>query len=189
MQDPLLSEEVWVAWDHVARLKNALEERPDDFVAVPAPIGPSGLAYMPVVAGLAIPQGAPNPEAAGQLIDHITQLDVQAATLREVGFFPVVEGDLPEDVSPGLQLEADAVAAQTDSPDALPSLLPIGLGDAGGDFNKIFVDAFTRIVLDGEEIGPVLEQQTEALGALMEETGAPCWEPDPPSDGEPCPAG
>lgn len=132
---------------------------------------------------------APNPEAAGQLIDHITQLDVQAATLREVGFFPVVEGDLPEDVSPGLQLEADAVAAQTDSPDALPSLLPIGLGDAGGDFNKIFVDAFTRIVLDGEEIGPVLEQQTEALGALMEETGAPCWEPDPPSDGEPCPAG
>ena len=42
MQEPLLSEEVWVAWDHVARLRDAFEALPDDFVALPVPAGPNG---------------------------------------------------------------------------------------------------------------------------------------------------
>ena len=33
MQDPLLSEEVLLGWDHVARLKTALDQRPDDLIA------------------------------------------------------------------------------------------------------------------------------------------------------------
>ena len=37
MQEPLLSEEVWIAWDHTARLINAATQRPDDFLLVPAP--------------------------------------------------------------------------------------------------------------------------------------------------------
>jgi multiple sugar transport system substrate-binding protein len=36
MNEPLLSGEVLVAFDHVARLKPAFDERPDDFVAFPA---------------------------------------------------------------------------------------------------------------------------------------------------------
>ena len=40
MQEPLLSGEVWVAFDHTARLLNAFNEKPDDFVAFPAPAGP-----------------------------------------------------------------------------------------------------------------------------------------------------
>jgi multiple sugar transport system substrate-binding protein len=143
---------------------------------------------MPVLAGLAIPQGAPNADSARSLIEYISAPDTQAATLREVGFFPVVAGDLPEDVSPGVQLQADAVAMQTEAEDALPSLLPIGLGDAGGDFNKVFVDTFTRIVLNGEDTRTVLEEQSAVLDALMQETGAPCWEPDPESEG-PCQVG
>ncbi len=35
MQEPLLTGEVWVAWDHVARLKDALNQKPDEFVVVP----------------------------------------------------------------------------------------------------------------------------------------------------------
>lgn len=42
MQEPLLSGEVWIAWDHTARLKDALVQRPQDFVAFPAPAGPRG---------------------------------------------------------------------------------------------------------------------------------------------------
>ena len=61
MQDPLLSEEVLLAWEHVARLRSALLTRPDAFVVFPAPIGPKGLAYMPVLAGLAIPKNGPEP--------------------------------------------------------------------------------------------------------------------------------
>lgn len=42
MQEPLLSGEVWVAFDHVARLADAFNKKPDDFVAFPAPAGPAG---------------------------------------------------------------------------------------------------------------------------------------------------
>ena len=41
MQQPLLTEEVWIAFDHVARLADAFNQKPDDFVAFPAP-GRSG---------------------------------------------------------------------------------------------------------------------------------------------------
>ena len=33
------------------------------------------------------------------------------------------------------------------SPKALPALLPIGLGAEGGNFNTIFRDTFTRVVI------------------------------------------
>ena len=69
--------------------------------------------------------------------------------------------------------------------DALPALLPVGLGDRGGEINQIFRNAFDRIVLDGEEIEAVLEEEGANLQALMDETGAPCWAPDAPSQG-PC---
>ena len=186
MQEPLLSEEVWVAWDHVARLKNALEQRPDDFVALPAPSGPEGLAFMPVVAGLAIPSTAPNPEGARELIRYLTEVETQATTLREVGFFPVVGGELPADLSEGIRLEADATAQQIAAPNALPSLLPIGLGERSGDFSKVYTDAFQRIILDGEDIQAVLDAEAGNLEAVMQASGASCWAPDPPSEG-PCP--
>ncbi len=56
MQEPLLTEEVWVAFDHIARLAEAFNQKPDDFVAFPAPAGPAGRGFMPVVAGVAIPE-------------------------------------------------------------------------------------------------------------------------------------
>ena len=59
MQEPLLSGDVWVAFDHIARLGEAFNQKPDDFVAFPAPAGPKGRAFMPVLAGLAVPKGAP----------------------------------------------------------------------------------------------------------------------------------
>ena len=55
MQQPLLTEEVWVAFDHVARLADAFNQKPDDFVAFPAPAGPAGRGFMPVVAGIGDP--------------------------------------------------------------------------------------------------------------------------------------
>ena len=51
MDQPLLTGEVWVAWDHTARLMEAFEQRPDDFVAFPAPAGPKGRGFMVVLAG------------------------------------------------------------------------------------------------------------------------------------------
>lgn len=186
MQEHLLSEEVWVAWDHTARLKDAFELRPDDFVALPVPAGPNGRAFMPVIAGLAIPMTSNNAAGAEALIRYMTEPTTQITTLREVGFFPVVDIDYPGFVSPGVKLEGEAVTKQAASPDALPALLPQGLGGKGGDFNKVYRDTFTRIVLNGEDITAVLADEKTVLQAIMAETGAPCWAPDPDSGGKPC---
>ena len=47
MQEQLLSGDAWIVFDHTSRLANAFNERPDDFVAFPAPAGPEGRGFMP----------------------------------------------------------------------------------------------------------------------------------------------
>ncbi|KAA3659444.1 MAG: carbohydrate ABC transporter substrate-binding protein [Chloroflexi bacterium] len=185
MQEPLLSGEVWVAFDHTARLIEAFNENPDGFIAFPAPAGPEGRGFMPVIVGLGIPADAPDPEGAAELVEYLTRPDVQGAVLNELGFFPVVDGVDTSNLPVGVEIEAGAVNAQATAPDALPALLPVGLGERGGEINQIFRNAFDRIVLDGEDIETVLNEEGDNLQALMDETGAPCWAPDPVSDG-PC---
>ncbi|MCB9134502.1 MAG: carbohydrate ABC transporter substrate-binding protein [Anaerolineales bacterium] len=186
MQEPLLSGEVWVAFDHTARLIEAFNSNPDGFVAFPAPAGPAGRGFMPVVVGLGIPADAPDPEAGKAIIEYLTRPDVQEAVLRDLGFFPVVDGVDFSGLPAGVAIEAGAVTAQSGASDALPALLPVGLGERGGEINQIFRNAFDRVVLDGEDVATVLDDEGNNLAALMNETGAPCWAPDPVSDG-PCP--
>jgi multiple sugar transport system substrate-binding protein len=185
MQEPLLSGEVWVAFDHTARLIEAFNTQPENFVAFPAPAGPVGRGFMPVVAGLGIPNNAPNPDGAAALIDYLTQPETQGRILRELAFFPVVGGVDTTDLPEGVAIEAAAVETQANSTDALPALLPVGLGERGGDFNQVYRNAFDRVVIDGEDVNTVLEEEGANLQALMDDTQAPCWAPDPPSDG-PC---
>jgi len=185
MQEPLLAGEVWVAFDHVARLIQAFNEQPENFVAFPAPAGPAGRGYMPVVVGLGIPNDSPNPEAAMALIDYLTQPETQKRVLSELAFFPVVSGVDTSDLPAGVALEAASVEATSNAPDALPALIPVGLGARGGEINDIFKAAFNRVVIDGEDVNAVLEEEAGNLQALLDDTGAPCWAPDPPSDG-PC---
>ena len=52
MQEPLMAGEVMVAWDHIARVKDALQAAPNDYLVVAPPAGPKGRSYMPVIAGL-----------------------------------------------------------------------------------------------------------------------------------------
>ncbi|MDF2811533.1 MAG: transporter substrate-binding protein [Microvirga sp.] len=186
MQEPLLAGEVWIAWDHIARVKEALTLQPDQFVAFPAPAGPKGRGYMPVIAGLAIPKDAPDRAGAVAVIEHMTKPETQLLTATEVGFFPVVKADLPPNLAPGIKLLAGAVAATQGAKDALVSLLPVGLGAKGGEFNKVYSDTFQRIVLRNEPVKTVLADQANVLATLMKDTGAPCWAPDKPSQG-PCP--
>ena len=185
MQESMLSGEVWVGFDHVARLVKAFEGKPNDFVAAPAPKGPKGLYYMSVLAGLGIPKSSVNKSGAEAFIDYMTTPAVQSKTLTAVAFFPVIGSALPADLPPHLKIEADGVAKQAKSPDAKVALLPIGLGAKGGEFNKVQLDTFQRIVIKGEDIQKVLTEQAAILQAVMNDTKAPCWKPDPPSTG-PC---
>jgi multiple sugar transport system substrate-binding protein len=138
---------------------------------------------MPVIVGLAIRM--PAQAAAVALIDYLTQPDTQKLVLEQLAFFPVVSGVDTSDLPPGVALEAGAVEMQSNAADALPALLPVGLGERGGEINQIFRNAFDRVVINGEDVNTVLQEEAANLQALMNETGAPCWAPDPPSDG-PC---
>jgi multiple sugar transport system substrate-binding protein len=183
MQELLLSGDVWIGFDHVARVLDALRQNPDEFVAFPAPSGPKGRGYVPVLAGLGVLKGAPDVSAAMSLIDYLTQPQTQIVTARSVGFFPVVKAELPPDLEPGLKLAAAAIEKMQSSKDVLPALLPIGLGQRGVEFDKVFMDTFQLIVLRGQNPRAVLDREAETLNHLMTETGAPCWQPDPPSTG------
>jgi multiple sugar transport system substrate-binding protein len=79
-----------------------------------------------------------------------------------------------------------AIQQTASARDGIAALLPVGLGAKSGEFDKIFMDTFQRIVLRGENPRAVLDHQGDALARLMTETAAPCWRPDPPSPGA-CP--
>jgi multiple sugar transport system substrate-binding protein len=183
MQQPLLSGDVWIGFDHTARVLNALRQKPDEFVAFPVPAGPKGRGYVPVLAGLAVLKGAPDMSEAMALIDYLTQPQTQIVTARSVGFFPVVKAELPPDLEPGLKLAASAIEKMQSAKDALPALLPIGLGQRGGEFDEVFMDTLQLVVLRGQKPRAVLDREAETLTRLMTEIGAPCWQPDPPSTG------
>jgi len=177
MEEPLKTGEVWVAFDHTARVLPALNDKPADYVVFPAPSGIKGRGFMPVIVGMAIPKNAADKAAAERVIDHMTKPATQAIILKEIGFFPVVKSDLSQ-LSPGVQMASQGMTAVFAAKDARASLLPVQLGAKNGEFNKIFIDTFTRIVLRKEDVKTVLGEQAKLLDALVKEVGAPCWAPD-----------
>lgn len=186
MQEPLMAGEVMIAFDHVARLKDALNAAPDQYVTFPAPSGPKGRGFMPVIAGLGIAKDAPNRPGAVAAIEHLLKSETQVKVAAELGFFPVVKATLPADLPGGIKLLVEGVGKTQGAKDALPSLLPVGLGAKGGEFSKVYFDTFQRIVLRNEPVRATLDAQAVALKAIMDETKAPCWAPDKASTGA-CP--
>lgn len=186
MQEPLLTGEVWVAFDHTARLKDAFDQKPNDFVAFPAPAAKAGRGFMPVIAGLAIPKGTPDRAASVELIKYLSQPEVQVKTLKATGFYPVVDVELPSDLPSNVRIAGKAIALQAGSADALPSMLPVGLGDLNGQFNKIYKDTFQQIILRNADVDRILNRQSIVLKTIMKESNAPCWAPDQASEGA-CP--
>jgi len=186
MQEPLLTGDVWIAWDHVARLKDAFDQKPGQFVAFPVPAGPAGRGNMAVVAGMGIPKTSPAAEEAKSLIAYMLKPETQIAALKATGFFPVVNVMLPADIAPSAKAFSGVVDAQSKAPDGVVALLPTGLGAAGGKFSKVYSDTFQRIVLSGQDVRSVLDGQAKILDGIMKDAGAPCWAPDAASTG-PCP--
>lgn len=183
MSAPLSGGTVWLCWDHTARLLHALREDPSGIVVFPAPIGPRGRAFTPVLAGLAPLKSAPDQSAARALIDFLTRPETQTTTLREVGFFPAIELDIPSDLPPAIQAEAAAVGATVSGDAVIPSLLPVGLGPAQETYNSVFRNAFRAIILEGQDARTVLDEQAPLLQAVLDAAAVPCWPPDQRSAG------
>lgn len=182
MQDPLLSGDVWIAWDHQARLEAALRH-PDQFEAIPAPSGPMGRGYMKTVVGLAIPKGASNQDGAAELIDWLTRSGQQAEASASLSFFPAIHtSGLATPQSAELRVD-DRYRA---SPRGIPTRPPVGLGAETDDFTLVYQDAFSRIVVHNEDIQTVLADDAGKLQRLLDAAEARCWPPDPPSGRAAC---
>jgi len=185
MAEPLLTGDVWIVWDHSARLVKALKEKPKDFIAFPSPIGPMGRGYMIVISGLAIPKAVKDNKSQAMLIDYLTRPAIQDRTLSETGFFPVVEAGASDDVPEYLRGLSFAVGEQASSGRPVPTLMPIGIGERGGDYNNLFLLTFSEIVLEGKDIGSVLNENAAELQSIIDGANAKCWLPDV-SDERPC---
>jgi len=184
MQEPLLSGEVWVAWDHAVRLIDALKNQPGQFVVFPAPRGPKGLGYEPVLGGLAIPTTSKHVSQAKSLISYLTQQQTETTMLNAEAWFPPVGiSALPSGLAPGVSAEAKAILAMTGASGAVASQLPIGLGAQSAAYDKVFIDTFTAIALNGASIPSTLESEASMLQSVLQSAGAACWKPDPPSTG------
>ena len=176
MSEPLLRGEVLIAWDHTARIKDAIVQKPDDFVVVPVPAGPMGRGYIIVLAGLAVPNGA-NVEESLKLADFLTSPSVQVEILKKVGFFPVVKeaiGVIPEGA---LKVLAKGVVNQSSTKDSVVAFIP-NLGPKGGEFTETYRLAFRRIVMNGEDPEKVVKELGEKIRKMFKETKATLPEPD-----------
>lgn len=179
MQEPLQSGEVWVAWDHAVRLIDALRSAPGQFVAFPAPIGPKGRGYLPVLGGLAIPATSKNIALATRLISYLTEQKTTATMLNAEAWFPPTgPGSLPPGLAPGVSDEATAVQATVSSPATIPAQLPVGLGAQSAPYDKVFVDAFTAIAVNNAPIPATLASQATTLQGILQTANAACWKPD-----------
>ncbi|OLD61190.1 MAG: hypothetical protein AUI83_01175 [Armatimonadetes bacterium 13_1_40CM_3_65_7] len=179
MAQPLLLGEAWVAWDHIARILPALQERPNDFVVLPSPAGPKGRSFLSVIVGLAILKTADNPDLGERLIEYLTRPSTQVMTAQGVAFFPVSPEAAKATPTGGLKVVADGVSAQASASDGRTALLPVGLGARTGEFVPLYVDTFRRIAIQGEDIPKVLADQGAKLDELYRAMNAPCAPPDP----------
>lgn len=166
MDRALLNGDVWLAWDHCARLLQAFKERPDQFVAFPAPVGPKGRGMLSVLAGLGVPRGSGS-RASEELIEYLTRPGVQARTMESVGFMPVVDVGGSSEISRGSGILIRAAMDQLGSPEAIFSTVPLREANAARGFNLAYLVAFSQIVLRGFSIQVVLEKQERFLRGVL----------------------
>jgi multiple sugar transport system substrate-binding protein len=123
---------------------------------------------------------------AKELVNYMLQPETQVATLRPPtsSRSPTRPARRHAGIRPAL---GPAVTAMTSASDALPALLPVGLGDLGRPVQPGLHRHLRAIVLGGQDIRDRCStQQAEVLRALMTTPAPPAGLPDAPSDG-PCP--
>lgn len=178
MSNPLKTQDIWIAWDHTARLISAFESDPENFVAFPVPSGPKGRSYMAVISGLSIPESSENKSSAELVIEFMTHPEIQQELVKQTGFFPILSSVDNKNMPSSLASIAQAVQMQSSANDSITTMLPSGLGEHGGQFNKIFSLVFSDIVLGGQDIETTLEMYASLINNIFDTTGAPCWFPD-----------
>lgn len=167
MDTPLLSESVWIAWDHTARIIDVFKEKSDEFVAFPAPIGPKGRGYMMVLAGVGVTDKNIEKTNTERLIKYLLSEKTQILTMDTVGFFPVIEIAKNENLK--FKEIYNAVIYQSKNKGGIVSMPPVGLGEKAADFNSSYLRAFSQIVLRDKEVKPIMEEQDKKIKEIFAE--------------------
>ena len=169
---PLLDGQIWVGWDHTARLVNLFSSAPNQFVAFPAPIGPQGRGYLSVLAGLGVPIGGPSPQER-KLIEYLVSPRIQSMTLKLLGFLPAAPVGALRDLPSGLRDLVTTARRQDSGENSLAARLPPVPQDMTREFDLIYMLAFSRIVLRGVSMDSVLKAQDAQLKSLLRESTSP----------------
>ncbi len=172
MSEPLSKGEVWIAWDHTARIKPAIVQSPEKFDVIPVPKGPAGRGYIIVAVGLAVPKGAPAKEEAYKLIEYLTRPDIQISVLQHVGFFPTVKEAAGAIPAGALKVLAQGVVAQSSAADSIVAMIP-NLGKLGGKFTNTYREVFRKVVLQKMDIKKEVARAGKYLQKLFKEAGTP----------------
>ncbi len=183
MAGPLLSGEVWLGWDHSARLHELFLENPGDFIAFPAPVGPVGRGHLSLPVGLAIAGAKAGSGPAAELLNALTRPGVENAVFRHTGFLPLHDGPAETGPQTGLGTLLAAARQQASAANSLPAMLPEGLGTRSRAFDIIYLRLFSGIVLQQQPLSPLLDQQAERLRMLLEADPAHCGPADGNADG------
>lgn len=109
------------------------------------------------------------------LIEYMLVFEIQIVILWVINFFFVVDVDLFDDLLLVVVVVGDVIVKMSGVVDVNFGLLFVGLGDKGGDFNCVFVDSFECIVLVGQDICIVLDDQKGMFEVIMQEIGVVCW--------------
>jgi len=141
MQEPLLSGEVWVAFDMSARLADAFNKKPDDFVAFPAPAGPAGRGFMPVWP--ASPFRRPRGPGQGQgVVAYMLKPETQIATLKATNFFPRRRRQITDDMPASVKAFGPAIATMTGLLTHCRHCCRWDSATSAANSNQIYTDSF-----------------------------------------------
>jgi multiple sugar transport system substrate-binding protein len=109
---------------------------------------------MPVIAGLAVGEERAEPGGRRGVIEHLLKPQTQVATAAEVGFFPVVKAELPRTSTRASRCCRTPSPRRKGRRTRWSRSCRSGLADKGGEFNKVYMDTFQRIVLRNEPVRP-----------------------------------
>lgn len=173
--EALIKEDAWIAWDHTARLKAALDKNPENFIVFKLPIGPKGRGVKSVLVGLAFPKN--KLEISDSFFEYLMDAKTQTEILKNIGFLPIEgKNDYISSLNSGLKSLNLAVENQMKDKNSIIKFNVMNLDSDDNLYKYILKNTFSQIVLRNKNIKEVLNTNQNKLINLLKKNQAVCWD-------------
>lgn len=173
--EALIKEDAWIAWDHTARLKAALDKNPENFIVFKLPIGPKGRGVKSVLVGLAFPKN--KLEISDSFFEYLMDAKTQTEILKNIGFLPIEgKNDYISSLNSGLKSLNLAVENQMKDKNSIIKFDVMNLDNNDNLYKYILKNTFSQIVLRNKNIKEVLNTNQNKLINLLKKNQAVCWD-------------